>query len=573
MLRVRKQKNPRPRVVGAPRRTLVKECDELRQEVSELQQNLTEEIANGFSLENKNISLDKELNEAKFQWERQKTLKEMYINRGKETKRALESLEKYTNPETLSSAKIAAQVRNHIKRKKKKDLQKDYEELQVAHIISQEKLTAELQVEKEKNTFLQNEVDRISASYHEVNLRYDAGVVTVGQKAESLQRELEKEIQQKNVLLKYYEELQAQHRLSQERFTAELQAEREKNKLLQEEMVKMRASHLEVRQKVDTLQQDLEKERQQKILFEKYFQDLQVAHSLSQQKFAAELKEEKDRNRLLQENLERISASHQEVSLRYETDVIKVRQQADNLKKDLEKEMKQQKVLQNDFEELHAAHTLSQNKFTAELQREGEKNKLLREELERIAVSHHEISQRYETDVLTARQQAETLQCQLDKEVKAHAATVAEGWTVINSLRAELEALQQKMAGDLQEKPLEKEGFYGRQLEELKTQLNYQVSLNLELSNELKAEREEYRPPRKRARREETHEDELCRHQQALPNTDTIQALKQESIPNGTALEIPADVEETISQTTETPSIWKRTRHFLGLRKPQSWKK
>lgn len=69
-------------------------------------------------------------------------------------KRAREGLQKYSDAETLSTTKIATQVGNTIKRKEKKHLQKDYEELQVAHIISQEKITAELQADREKNKLL-----------------------------------------------------------------------------------------------------------------------------------------------------------------------------------------------------------------------------------------------------------------------------------------------------------------------------------------------------------------------------------------------------------------------------------
>lgn len=418
----------------------MKVCDGLRQEVSDLNKSLKEERTNAICLRGEASFLTEELEKKNTQWQRQKTLKEMYINRGKETKRELESLQKYSDPETLSTAKIAAQVRNHIKQKKKKDLQKDYEELQVAYMISQEKFTAELQVEREKN-------------------------------------------------------------------------------------------------------------------------------------------------KRLQENLERITASHGDISSRYETDVINVRKQCDTLLSELEREIQQRRDLQKDYDELQV--TLGRERSTTELQGESEKNKLLHEDLERMKVSHREISNKYETDVVVVRQQAESLQCQLDKEVKNHTATVAEGWKVINGLKAELEACHHKMAEEMriqQQDAAEKDRVLRQELEDLKTQLNTEISRNLELSKELKAEKEDYRPPRKRARREETREDEqLQQLQHSFSNILAIQPLTnhqesssvQQIIPVAPVPELPEEAVvsvEMLPETTKTPSIWTRTRHFLGLRKPQRWK-
>ena len=116
--------------------------------------------------------LIQELEDTREQLKKQKTLKEMYINRGKETTRELERLRKYSDDATLSSAKIATQVRDNTRQKKKKDLHKDYEELKVAHLINEEKYQADLQAEKDKNSLLQKELDQISVSYNELRLRY-----------------------------------------------------------------------------------------------------------------------------------------------------------------------------------------------------------------------------------------------------------------------------------------------------------------------------------------------------------------------------------------------------------------
>ena len=114
--------------------------------------------------------LVQELEDTKEQLRKQKTLKVMYINRGKETTRELERLRKYSNDVTLCNAKTATQVRDNT-RQKKKDLHKDYTELKVARLINEEKYQADLQAEKDKNNLLQKRLDQISVSYNEIRLR------------------------------------------------------------------------------------------------------------------------------------------------------------------------------------------------------------------------------------------------------------------------------------------------------------------------------------------------------------------------------------------------------------------
>ncbi|KAG8014388.1 hypothetical protein GBF38_017540 [Nibea albiflora] len=117
------------------------------------------------------------LEETKAQLQRQKFLKE--INKEKETRRELERLKKYTNPEPLSTTKTANRVRDNTTRRRTKLLQVDYEELQVAeraadalqrdldnkivqknHMQFFDEATAALQVEREKNKTLQNQLDK-----------------------------------------------------------------------------------------------------------------------------------------------------------------------------------------------------------------------------------------------------------------------------------------------------------------------------------------------------------------------------------------------------------------------------
>ncbi|KAG7217102.1 hypothetical protein INR49_027643 [Caranx melampygus] len=117
------------------------------------------------------FQLSQELERTKQDLSWQKFLKKMFIKREKETRRKLERIQKYGDAETLSMAKTATQVQNNIKWKKKKLLQKDYEELNVAYVKSHKKVTAELQKEKEKNADLQEKLEKLEASHQETSLR------------------------------------------------------------------------------------------------------------------------------------------------------------------------------------------------------------------------------------------------------------------------------------------------------------------------------------------------------------------------------------------------------------------
>ena len=185
--------------------------------------------------------------------------------------------------------------------------------------------------------------------------------------------------------------------------------------------------------------------------------------------------------------------------LRNEADVIEVRQQVDTL----------------------------QDKFAAELHAEQQKNNLLQDKLDKI-------SQEYESEVLTVRQQAEGLQRELEKEVKAHADTVSEDLQVITNLRAEQDDLRHRMSeeiNNLQQNTLEKEERYERQLEELKTQLAVQTSVNLELSTELKASKEAEAPKRRRASRSPSLQPQPPKFWTRLKSQRRLTRAHQRSLP------------------------------------------
>ncbi|KAL7392779.1 hypothetical protein ABVT39_001499 [Epinephelus coioides] len=78
----------------------------------------------------------------------------MTIDKEKDTRNELERLKRLSYPETMNTMSLATEVQTTIKTKQKKVLQKEFEDLKVAHMISQEKFSAEHQAEKDKNEAL-----------------------------------------------------------------------------------------------------------------------------------------------------------------------------------------------------------------------------------------------------------------------------------------------------------------------------------------------------------------------------------------------------------------------------------
>ncbi|XP_035513404.1 myosin-3-like [Morone saxatilis] len=310
-----------------------------------------------------------------------------------------------------------------------------------------------------------------------------------------------------------------------------------------------------VKQQAEPFPQELSQEINQKTLLQQQYEDLQV-------KFAAEQVENKN----LEEEMQRISVSHHGIILRYESELTNVTQQAETLQHQLDQEIEQKTLLQNNYEDL-------KGRFEAELQAEQDKNKILEEELQRINASYHDVSFRYETYIITATQQVETLQRELDQHMKSHADMASEGWCIIDDLRDEWE----EEISILRQNTIKTEMFYKRELEELKTQLSAQISLNLQLSIP-------NAPAIETMEEAEVSEEKPCKQQESITNAPTSETIEeaegseekpckqQESITNAPTSEPIEEAEGSEERQPKTPSKWQRI-HFLGLRKPQSWKK
>lgn len=132
----------------------------LCREIEQLNAVLRDERARWFQQNHKSGHLWQELAETKAELENQKSLKELFIRKEKAARDELERIQKLSDPDTLSSDKIAAPVQTTFKHKKQQVLQENYEELKVAHVLIQEKVSFELQLEKQRTQELLNELNQ-----------------------------------------------------------------------------------------------------------------------------------------------------------------------------------------------------------------------------------------------------------------------------------------------------------------------------------------------------------------------------------------------------------------------------
>lgn len=164
----------------------------LEGKIQELQDLLKQQRAINAEDRNMRLRLSKELEETEKQLDHQKRLKERFINKEKETRNELERLKGLSDAATMNTLRIATEVRNGIKKKQKKVLQKEFEELKVEYIISQQRFSAELQAATDQNKALQQEVTQLKGS-QQINLRYENEPKAERGKSDSLKKRLEKE--------------------------------------------------------------------------------------------------------------------------------------------------------------------------------------------------------------------------------------------------------------------------------------------------------------------------------------------------------------------------------------------
>ncbi|XP_043967398.1 microtubule-associated tumor suppressor 1 homolog A-like [Gambusia affinis] len=109
-------------------------------------------------------------------------------------KRELLTGEEFSDSESLRRAIIASRMHSDIKHKTKRLLQKEFEQLKVAHIVGEEAFRSQIQKEKEKSDALQQELDQIKTRYEELQSKYEGDVSALRQQAEIFKQEVDKEM-------------------------------------------------------------------------------------------------------------------------------------------------------------------------------------------------------------------------------------------------------------------------------------------------------------------------------------------------------------------------------------------
>ncbi|XP_032416717.1 otogelin [Xiphophorus hellerii] len=219
----------------------------LHEEIQRLRAFLEMERAQRFEDNQRLAHMEEELEETKLQLKRQKAIKEVFINKSKESKRELERVEKLSDPAAVSAAILASNVHNDVRYKNKKMLQQDFVDLKTAHLLSQEAFSSEIQAEKEKGKALQEELDKLQTSYEELCCKYEADIALVRQEAEiqTFCEERDSEVQQ------LLENLRAEKEDMFQQMSKEIKFLQSSEKSLQDELDQVKRSYEELNGKYD----------------------------------------------------------------------------------------------------------------------------------------------------------------------------------------------------------------------------------------------------------------------------------------------------------------------------------
>ncbi|XP_036001110.1 MAR-binding filament-like protein 1 isoform X3 [Fundulus heteroclitus] len=453
-----------------------------------------------WSAENQKVAcLEAELEETKLQLQKQKRLKEMHINMGKETKRELMRVEKFRDSATLDPAAISSIVYDDMKYKQKKLLQNDFVELKTAYIRDQEAFKAQIQAEKEKSNALQEELGEIKTSYEELRSKCEAGVAVVEQQDQQL---LEKLRAEKDDL---YQKMSLEIALLQER-----------EKQTQSQLDQAEVSYQELKNRAN--------------------QDLQLINVLRAEKdhlyrtILLEITQLVEEGKQTQSQLDQAEVYYQELNSKYEKEVSALNQQAETYQKEvdhekkanLERAMKDLMLLDN----MRAEKDRLQENMSKEITCLQEKERCLQSKMDEINVLYQELNSRYETEVSALKQQAEAFKLEIKSEKKAHLETENKNTELIKNLRAEKDDLQQKFTTEPQK---------------MKAEVRKQTGVNTQLCGELKDEKDLTNSQRKIVGCEEP----------SLQN----ESIPEINLPEPASMDPEEVSEETLSEISEPAEI------------------
>ncbi|XP_054909011.1 centrosomal protein of 112 kDa-like [Poeciliopsis prolifica] len=411
----------------------------LHMEIQRLHCILEKERSQRFQDSKKLSLLKAKLEETNIQLKRQKALKEMFINRDKETQKKLERVEQFSDPGVLNAAVLAAQVHNTVKHKNKKMLQKDFEELKVALLLSQEALSSQIQAEKDKNKVLQEELDKVQTSYKELCSMYEADEAETQTVCEEQELLGNLGTERDKMFQKVSEEIA----FLQNSFQEEL------------EQIKLSYRELDCRHDEDVsgLTQKVET---QEVRFEndvnlgKAIENLTAEKEGLVPKMSKEITPSEKREKEMLNELDQVKVLYQKLKTKYETDVAELQQQAETycqkIKLNKVANLKRAKEDKKLIDELRA----ELDNRAQEVARLENVRKQNLSELDRVKVSHQEKTTTYEKVVSELKTQVETYRDAVDRERKANLERAEKYLQQINTLKAEKEHLCEEMSIEVQ---------------------------------------------------------------------------------------------------------------------------
>ncbi|XP_032420094.1 trichohyalin-like [Xiphophorus hellerii] len=394
-------------------------------EIQELSYALEMERAGRVEDNQKLAHLEAELEETKFQLKKQKTLKETLINQAKEAKRELERLEKFSDPAVLNAAAIASKVHNDVKYMKKKNLQEDFEELKVAHLLSREAFVAEIQAERKKSLALQEELNQLQTSYEELRSQYEADDALLRQEAET-QKYDEARLSEEQRLL---ENLRAEKDEMYQEMSQTITFLQGSEKRLQEELTQLKCSYNELNCKyerdVSGLKQDVDRYQEE------------VRH-------ATDANIERDNENL--QLINKLRAEKEELLQKMSGEIETYQHQVEQERKaHLEKTEEDKKLLDN----MRAEKEELLQKMSGEISIRQKREKQMLHELDQIHTLYEELKCRYERDIMDIQQQVETYE---QKIYNNDLQRERDDLLLADTLRAEEEDFQQQPITVSQEK-------------------------------------------------------------------------------------------------------------------------
>lgn len=267
-----------------------------------------------------------------------------------------------------------------------------------------------------------------------------------------------------------YEEKEAKQSVKyiQDTFKDELSAERNIKQRLHDELKEAKFTHKQdcvmyrnelrnFQQQAETFQLELEQEIKHREQLQKQCSELQHSLRYSQESLTSMLQGERRMKQLLHEQLKEAKISHKQDSIKYRAELSNIKQQADNYKTHLQREIQHRTNLYKEHEELKHYVKGIQEAIKADLQAESEMKQLLQKQLKEAKLSHHEEGLRWRTELEKYQRQSETFQRELQREVEHREYLQREHDKLQHSLKCTQEALASMIHADKKNKQVHQE--------------------------------------------------------------------------------------------------------------------